>query len=139
MLKVGVRGSSPRVGFPSALADSLEQVARRSEFQATGEDHDRLETRGALRALQQADLGAVQIAEVGERLLGEADFFAMEAQVGGELFAGGFHSPNFGGPQTEGLQTNGDNPFQTSCPLKTAYFKRKGGPLYMVGTGFEPV
>ena len=51
----------------------------------------------------------MQIAEVGELLLGEADFFAMEAEVGGELLAGGFHSRNFRGPQTEGLQTKLDS------------------------------
>jgi hypothetical protein len=131
------RSSDPAPGFESpasacsGLADSLEQIARRSQFQAPGEDHDRLETRGALRALQQADLGAVQVADVGEHLLGEADFFAMEAQVGGELLAGGFHSPNFRGPQTEGLQTEDLQAFV----CKIADFTRRT----MVGKRYEPI
>jgi hypothetical protein len=47
----------------------------------------------------------VQVADVGERLLGEAGLFPLETKIGGELFAQRFHTPNFRGTQTERLQT----------------------------------
>ncbi len=53
----------------SCSADPLEQLAWRGELEAAGEDDDGLQPRGALAALEQADLGAVQVAEVCERLL----------------------------------------------------------------------
>ena len=56
-------GGTPR------LADALEQLAGRGELQAAGEDHDCLEARRALAALQQADLGAMQVAEIRQGLL----------------------------------------------------------------------
>src|SRR5271154_7375895 len=59
--------ASPR----GSLADALEQLAWRGELEAAREDHDRLEPRRALAALEQADLRAVQVAEIRERLLRE--------------------------------------------------------------------
>jgi len=74
-----------------ASADPLEQLGRRRELQSSGEDHDRLESWGALAALQQTDLRAVQVAHVGECLLGEPNTRPVAAQICGELLADKLH------------------------------------------------
>lgn len=90
---------------PASSANALEQIGRRGELQSAGKDHDRLQPRRALAALEQADLGAVQIAHVGERLLRYAHARPVAPQVGGELFASIIHAPHCGLAQTEDLQT----------------------------------
>ena len=87
------------------LANSFEQLGGGGKLEAASEDHDRLESRRALATLQQAYLGSMQVAHVGERLLGKPNAPAMAAQVGGELLADGLHRAHCRGPQTEGLQT----------------------------------
>src|SRR6202035_492523 len=87
------------------LVDSVEQVGGRGELEPSGEDHDRLQARGALATLKQAYLGSMQMAHVRERLLGEPNPCAMTAQGGGELLADKFHGLHCRGPQTESLQT----------------------------------
>src|ERR1700719_497180 len=74
-------------------ADPLEQLAGRGEAEASREDHDRLETWRALAALEQADLGSVQVAGIGEGLLRQSRAFALLAQVGSELLADWLHRP----------------------------------------------
>src|ERR1039458_1755293 len=96
----------PRRAPGAGSVDSLEQLAGRGELKAAGQDHDRLQTGGALAALQQADLGAVQVADVCECLLGKAHTIAMVAKVGGELLAYGIHGSNSRGTQTRVPQTN---------------------------------
>ena len=66
-----------------------------------GEWHDfepqqiavRLQPRGAPAALEKTDLGAMQVAQIGERLLREASAIAVVAQVDGELGAHCVHNP----------------------------------------------
>jgi hypothetical protein len=72
-------------------ANPLEQLCERGELEPAGEDYERLQAGGALAALQETDLGAVQIAGFRERLLGEACSFPEASEVGGELLADGFH------------------------------------------------
>src|ERR1039458_2377427 len=83
----------PSRGSRPWLPDSLQQLPRRGEPQPAGEGHDRLKARRALAALEQADLRAVQVADLPERLLGEAGPFSVIAKVDGELTAHGFHGP----------------------------------------------
>jgi hypothetical protein len=87
---------------PVGLLDSLEQLARRGEPKSAGEDHNRLEPGGALAALEQADLGPVQVADRCERLLGETHAIAVVTKVDGELLAHGFHDSQLSRCANEG-------------------------------------
>jgi hypothetical protein len=72
-------------------ANALEQLGGRGEPQSLGEDHEGLEAGRALAALQEADLGAVQVAGFGQRLLRESRSLSVGAQVMRELAAYLFH------------------------------------------------
>src|SRR5580692_7750759 len=102
------RPSYARFCALNALFDALEQLARRGQVEAASQDRDRLQARRALAALQQADLGAMQVADLRQRLLREPHPLAVMAKVDGELLAYVLHVvhvPNFRDAQTEGLQT----------------------------------
>lgn len=83
-LEVGVRGSSPELASSAAdratgSADAREQIPGGGESESAGEDYDRLQAGGALAALEQADLGPVQIADVSQFFLGQIQPLAMGA------------------------------------------------------------
>ncbi len=102
----GAGTGANRSGVTSCCSgDALEQVARRGQLEAAGEDHDRLQPGRALAALEQADLRAVQVAEVGQRLLGEARPIAVLSEVGGKLPTDSFHRSNSRAAQTKVPQT----------------------------------
>ena len=61
------------------------QQVRDRDVQGASQAHDRPESRFAARALEQRDLGAVEVTRVGQGLLGDACAQACGAQVRGEL------------------------------------------------------
>ena len=88
-----------------ASGDVGQQFGGGGQVEAAREDHDRLQARRALAALEQADLRAVQVAQVGERLLRETGSHAMVAEVPGELLADALHRRDFLAAQTKQPQT----------------------------------
>src|ERR1700740_2119028 len=100
------RGSRVRVPTSAcASVDGVEQLAGRGELEPAREDHDRLQSRRAFVALEQADLGAVQVAAVGELFLREAGPQALRADVVCKLLPNGVHLRQPRDRQTKGPQT----------------------------------
>lgn len=69
------------------LLDALYEIGEGVKAQALGEDDHRVQARRAQAALEQADLGAVQIAGLREPLLRDASAFAQQPEVLCELAA----------------------------------------------------
>ena len=87
--------------------DALKQLDWGGELEASCQDHDRLQPRRALAALEQADLRSMQLADIRQSLLRELSPLAVMAKVGGKLCAYALHGQELNSRviQTEVPQT----------------------------------
>jgi hypothetical protein len=70
----------------------VEQLTGRLELESPGQLDKRIQLGVALTALEQADLGAIEIAHLAQFLLSEAGSVAMNAEVEAKLLAYFLHA-----------------------------------------------
>lgn len=73
------------------LLDAAQQLGR-LDPEPPGEPDDCVETWTPLAALQFADFGSIQVAEVSECLLAQTDALPVLAEILGELLLGAIHT-----------------------------------------------